>query len=132
MDESKCKEWIEANLPKLQQEFGLEEWRVNVHYKDAGETGNYHSAASITRDEMYHRAEIEINPLQFTDEELPGIIEHELLHLIHSPFDNFETILYPGLKPGMAALVREAEIIAHEQSVRNLEKLVKRLREVMG
>ena len=130
MDESKVKEWVEANIKPLCEEFGIPHWGVKVHFVSMGDE----FCGDCSAYPLYERATIRLDPAGMDDEAyLKKVFEHELLHIVNAPWDGFWDLVTKAIPEGSVDLVdtlREAHHQAKEISNIGLERLVRGVRGV--
>jgi hypothetical protein len=128
MDESMVVAFLERDAARLQAEFGLPHWRITTRVKALVDG----TRAQVETDAPYERATIEFDPAQFKDDEtLKSCYEHELIHCVLAPFDLGMFAAKEWIPDGPAReSFDRAWRYAEEQAVRNVERLVFKLREV--
>jgi hypothetical protein len=122
VDESAVKAIVDANIERLMRAFGVPHWKIRVVY---GPCEQDHWQAECLRQVNYNFAEITINPHKHSDEaEVIESLEHELMHVVHSPFDLFYEVAlqFVNDKDALDALSRTWSYCT-EQTVVNLNRL---------
>jgi hypothetical protein len=122
VDESAVKAIVEANIERLMRAFGIPHWKISIEY---GPCEQSHWQAACLRQVNYNKAEITIDPHKHSDEpEVIASLEHELMHVVHSPFDLFYEVAlqYVDDKNALDALGRTWSYCT-EQTVINLNRM---------
>lgn len=131
MTKDQIKRWMARNFNKRLRAFGLGWWRITVEYCELNQVPGSTRVMECQCLPEYERATIRIDCgqlIDFTEEEFGGFIEHEILHIVHSPFnlfwDHVETIAHTD----EVASLRVAFNHSAEMTLRHLERLVETLR----
>ena len=125
MDKSEVKAWVDENAERLKLELGLDHWRLVINHDGLppGEDGAIRAMTVKTKPE-YERATIWINFDAIEDTgELEYHFRHELLHLMHAPFDLIYGPMYEMFTEEQIRVVNVMWNRAEELTVRNLERM---------
>lgn len=125
------KSWVEGNIERKMRELGVPHWRIEVNYTrlDAADDG-FQSILQVRRRPEYERATIDIDCHHVDDEKaLAEYIDHELMHIVHSPFHLFYRLVWEMLPESKRGVLNEAYSHAEEMTVRNMERMAFGLRE---
>lgn len=124
MDKSAVQKWVDKNAERIKQEFGLDNWRlvINIENLDPAKDGSI-SAMRVKWKPEYERATIWINFNEIpNEEELAYHFRHELMHIMHSPFELVWRSLWEIFTEDEAKIFGELWTQAEELTVRNLER----------
>lgn len=114
-------------------EFGVPHWKVTVLYAFVESVKDEPSAAAECSSHFeYEQATITLNRPSFQDEDaayLEMVIEHELAHIVHSPFLILMDMAKEVLPAEQYNMLWVGWHRAQEMTVRNIERMIHSLRE---
>lgn len=129
MDKSKVQEWLDSNIDPLKKQFGLSHWNIKfeVCHID-GVMGRCNALPD------YERARLKFNyDLIENEKELEEVVKHELMHIVHSPFNLFTNAVFEAIDD--KALCNTLRKLGHntaEMVTRNLERMHEGHKEFYG
>lgn len=135
MTSEQVRSWFKKNLDRKMREFGVPHWRISVSYmRHESKDDGFHPFMVCQKRFEYEKAVLEIDAdicareLDSADE-LEKMVEHELLHVVSSPFDLYMTMTWEMVTDEhLRGVLNESWRQAQELSVRNMERLVHSLR----
>ena len=131
MTKDQIKRWMARNFEKRLRAFGLGWWRVTVEYCEIEQVPGSTRIMECQSLPEYERSTIRIDCgklIDFTEEEFVASIEHEILHIAHSPFEMFRTHVETLIHADHVPSLRVAYSHSAEMTLRHLERLVQTLR----
>lgn len=128
MDKSEVQAILDEAIPVELERLGLSWWRL-VFALGPTDLGPDYNAVCF-RLPNYDRARITLDPEGLdSKDEVISTLRHELLHLIHAPFDLVESQLAEALSDKEFRVLAPLWRYATEQTVRNLERMFRGLTE---
>jgi hypothetical protein len=125
MDKSEVKKWVDENIEPMMRLMGIPHWRIDVSYTSIPDTAaDIIVGMDIKTRPQYEKAYIRINYSEYESvEDLERDLKHEMMHIMHSPYelawDLVETILTVEQAQAVGKIWRSCE----EMTVRNLERM---------
>jgi hypothetical protein len=125
MNLTECKAWVDKHIYDYSKQFGLELWKLTVLYERIYDDDGGEIYGSCRADYNYQRALIKLNYLEIeTENQLAEILEHELLHIMHSPFSEMWDVIKATISNQEAlTAISVMWIGANEKTVRMLEHM---------
>lgn len=123
MTATQVKAIVEAHIEKMVRLLGVQAWKIDVLYEEAGQP-NW--AASCTRQLPYQMATIRIDPAMAKDEaDVLESLRHELIHVALAPFDAYRDVVTSSIKPdsSMDAAEERSWTLAIESAVLAVERI---------
>ncbi len=134
MKEKQIQSWIDKNLNKLVYINGLEAWDIQVKIKTVSEY-DLKCTNGCTQAEVsellfeYKSAKIILFSESIDSiKEIPIILQHELFHILLSPYDMLLESIHYTRKKKFTELEHEYILKTHELAVAALEKREARIR----
>lgn len=124
MTTEQVREIVQANAPRLVREFGIPHWDVTYEYGLIDRNPDLLGQCRTL--DGYEEAWISLYPegLQ-SEKQTLEILEHELLHILHSPLNALMDAVEPYLPTEEAKnSIGASRSTAMERIVKNLERLV--------
>lgn len=134
MTSTEVREWIDREIPVILRSFGLPHWRVRIDYFRMDKEGDgFQPFMHVKRRVEYERAVIcvdaDICATDIdTEDELREFLEHEVMHIVHSPFNLVRDIVWEMLTEDQRGTLNETWRYAEELTLRNLERMAHGLR----
>ena len=123
MDRSKAQKWVDENAERIKNEMGLGNWRLTVELDHIEDRNGKVIGAQVKPQPHYEKATVWINFDQIhTLERLEEDLRHELMHVLHSPFDLLYEAILEMLNPEQLKIANALWNHAEEMTVRNLER----------
>ncbi len=130
MDRSAVTKWIDKNKDTIILEFGLSHWKINIecHALQPDDNGAI-SAMKVKTLPEYERAQILVNFDAIpNDAALDEHLRHELMHILHAPFDLLWQALKDIIPAEQHSLLGTLYTQAEERTVLNLERFYEAVR----
>jgi hypothetical protein len=130
MTHTEVRAWVQANAERKMAEFGLPHWRIDFTYAAGGQDCEYKMRCRSYPDR--ERASIDISHDCYEDDETPetleGDLEHELMHVVHSPFELARYMAHEFMPEDQFNAFASLFSSACEMTVRNMERMTHCLR----
>lgn len=128
MDKVAVKKFLESQLPRLQNEFGLSHWSISILLEPLkGDAAECRTADLGS----YDRAILVFDHKKFKGEEdLLQILEHELLHVVSFAMEQYSRTIDKALPVQNGIKRLDNELFRHhnEQLIRSMERLIAGIR----
>lgn len=128
MTKDEVKAVVDRHIKQLLWDFGINMWTVTLKYVEELADETFSMQVQVVPD--YHQATISIRPdMHDTDDEVLRNLEHELLHVVLSPYDVSFDVAYQ-FAPSTAArhAMNRMNRLAAENSVTALQEMLKRIK----
>jgi hypothetical protein len=127
-------DWVQKYARKIEILFGLEHWTISVVVKSIKQTEDIPTAMDVSIDADHNVATINIYNREIgSKKELKDAFEHELIHIVLSPYEMLEKCVintFEGQKNDQARKMFESiAVFAAEQAQINVERLLKTIRQ---
>lgn len=121
MDRSLVKQIVDAALPKMQEALCLGDWTVEISVE-----GSLERHGSATLYPEYERVYIKIGADEMRHRtDIYDCLWHELLHGVASEYESILDLSDKMVKGKMQRVLRAQLVLAHEKTVRRLERVLK-------
>src|SRR3990167_6623477 len=114
--------WIEHNILKYVHLYGLEKWKINNHFEEhISDVEN--AGAKVSIDPAHNLATITFDVTLINTPELASeSLQHEMMHVLCSPYEAVEQLVYQlELPESTRSLLQQSFYHAAEQTQVNME-----------
>lgn len=132
MTHAEVKAWFDENLERKMREMGVPHWRITIVYGRLGDDADSLTMMQCSSWPDYERARISVDSARYeehTADTLESDFEHELGHVVHSPFEIFREMALNSLPSEQHGAIEALFCRCAEMTVRNMERMIFGLRE---
>ncbi len=126
MTKAEMQAWLKDHGQAKQFEFGLENWRIAFVWSQVIDADSPRMSVNILSCD-YERATVTVHYNdyeEFGEAEFVSDLEHELIHIVNSPWQSIEPSIGSMLHDDYDGVAQTLYRQAHERSARSIERAI--------